>query len=309
MRRLDSCLLLAALVIFPFFFIGGFSPYAPRSWLELWDVGHIIFFAFGAYLLINIVPCVKQQRFYRQLFFALFLSFIAGALIELLQYGGLREVDIFDVLRGVVGAALAIAWCSPKARSINRYSLLAIKSLLVFMLLLQCYSVFIPALDEHKARKAFPLLAEFDSVGELGRWIGDTEKTLSTEQAFKGGSALKVQLQVRPFSGATLKYMPRDWRGYSHFVASIYSPEKEPLPLTIRIDDLQHKQSEQLYNDRFNRRFLLVQGWNTLTIDLQDVAAAPVARDMDLSAVATVGFFTSKLRRPTIIFIDNIYLE
>lgn len=309
MKRVEGSLLLLALLVFPFFFIGGFGPYAPRSWVELWNIGHIIFFALAGYLLITTVPFVKHKSFYQQLFYSFMLSFISGVLIELIQYGTLRDADFLDVVRGVVGALMAVAWLSSKVRTIAGYQLLLIRFLLAFMLFLQCCSVFFLYWGERSVAAFFPVLADFNSTYELDNWTGGNKLSLSDEQAYQGQYSLKLGLDPGFYSGATLKYMVRDWRGYTNFFVAVYNPSADMLALTIRIDDLQHKASEQLYGDRFNKSFLLVQGWNPIAINLQEVADAPNLRTMDMSAIATVGFFTSRLKEPKIIFIDNIHLK
>jgi len=89
----------------------------------------------------------------------------------------------------------------------------------------------------------------------------------------------------------------------------VFNPSPDGIQITCRIHDRRHEEGEQLYEDRFNKGFLIHPGWNDLRIDLNEVATAPMGRMMDLGEIRAVGFFASRLPAPRIIFLDYVRLE
>jgi hypothetical protein len=116
-------------------------------------------------------------------------------------------------------------------------------------------------------------------------------------------------LDTSPFSGVSLVYFPRNWTGYRFLHIDVLNPSSEEIQITCRIHDGRHEEGEQRYEDRFNKRFLLRQGWNDLRIDLGEVARAPVGRTMDLGEIRAVGLFSSRLPAPRYILVDYVRLE
>jgi hypothetical protein len=89
---------------------------------------------------------------------------------------------------------------------------------------------------------------------------------------------------------------------------SLYNPDASPLQITCRIHDLQHEDGNQEYEDRYNRSFLLMQGWNHIEIALNDVQASPVSRSMDMSRIRGLGIFVVTIPAPRILYIDEVRL-
>jgi len=96
---------------------------------------------------------------------------------------------------------------------------------------------------------------------------------------------------------------------FSLFLTPRCFSHTKSLWIVCRIHDLQHTQGTQRYDDRFNRRFLLKQGWNHIEIELKDVMSAPKNRTMNPSQMLGIGLFVVALREPQIIYLDNIQLS
>ena len=62
------------------------------------------------------------------------------------------------------------------------------------------------------------------------------------------------------------------------------------------------------YHDRFNKRFSLIPGWNTIRIATDDIQQAPKNRRMNMADIQSVRIFTTYLPQPETIYIDYVRL-
>jgi hypothetical protein len=154
-----------------------------------------------------------------------------------------------------------------------------------------------------------PMLADFETPFETKRWKSSNTITRNKNYSRQGRYSMQVDLASALYSGVSLFYFPGDWREYEQLHCSVYYPGNKPLQLHCRIHDHLHRKYCQSYNDRFNSTFVLHQGWNDLVIPLDDVAAAPVSRGMDMSHIAGFGLFVMHLRQPMPLYIDAVYLR
>ncbi|HPC47581.1 MAG TPA: succinyl-CoA synthetase subunit beta, partial [Deltaproteobacteria bacterium] len=105
--------------------------------------------------------------------------------------------------------------------------------------------------------------------------------------------------------GATLDFPPRDWRGFESLAFDAYLEGTTPLPVTVRINDLEHNEQ---YSDRYNRTFTLKPGANRVVIDLHEVERSPAGRRMDMGRIALVCLFSYQLKEPRTVYLDNVRL-
>jgi hypothetical protein len=238
------------------------------------------------------------------------VSLLAGVLIEVLQGGFEREADSADVYRNCLGALLVNGWSAAARQALRRATLLAIRAISVLLLVQQLSVPALALLDEWQASRQFPLLADFESPWQLDRWRADDSLSRSNQHVYEGEYALFLQLGTQQrYSGIALQYFPRDWRAYQSLRFELYHLEAEPLSITVRIHDRQHRDGEQLYSDRFNQRYHLQQGWNSIVIDLQTVERAPATRAMDLSAIEGLGLFVISEKTSKQLFLDYVRLQ
>jgi hypothetical protein len=165
--------------------------------------------------------------------------------------------------------------------------------------------------DEWIAKRQFPVFSDFENPLEVYRWVGDSEFDIDNSISSHGTSSLKIWLNTSKYSGVALKYFPTDWQGYRALKFNVYNPSSEPLKITCRVHDRQHTRGREpeLYDDRFNRTYLLNKGWAPITIDLEELADAPKNRRMDISQIQGVGVFVVQLPRTRVIYIDYIRLS
>jgi hypothetical protein len=88
----------------------------------------------------------------------------------------------------------------------------------------------------------------------------------------------------------------------------IYYPENNNLTLNVRINDYYHLKNNR-YEDRFNKKIALMNGWNHIIIPIDDIASAPKGRMTNLENVQSLGMFVTNLDQPETIYIDNVYLD
>ena len=163
--------------------------------------------------------------------------------------------------------------------------------------------------DEQQARRQFPLLADFESPYELSRWFYWKQLRLENQIVRHGRSSARVQLSTAKYSGIALFHFPRDWRGYHWLHFSVYNPLATKLEINCRLDDTTHRQRHGPYEDRFNTQFLLKPGWNDLSVSLQQAAAAPKGRAMNMSSIKGFGLFVVQQKEAIAIYLDHVYLE
>jgi hypothetical protein len=290
-------------------FRGGPDYDASRSFKHGWDIGHIIYFALVAWLLSGWRPIARQSPA-RQWAVILCITLIAGSLIELAQQSvALRNPDINDVLRDLIGSVLILSFGPASANIRSRQWKIILQCTAVSLLLLQLWPIATSVLDEAIARARFPVLADFETPFEISRWNGGDGLSVEQLSTVHGGRALKVPLSTELYSGAGLLYFEGDWRKFHVLKISVFNPDMQPLWVTIRIHDRMHDRGIQKYEDRFNRRVLLKSGWNHIEFDLNEVASAPAQRRMDLGQVRGLGIFASSLQAPRVIYVDNVRLE
>ncbi|MDX2491575.1 VanZ family protein [Desulfosarcina sp.] len=297
-------IILAAMSIL--FFIGGPSYHSPRSLKAFWNLGHLLYFAFLPLLLFSFSPGNQIKPVFQvSIIFVITLGL--GALVEFFQYGFNRTPDMGDIFRNMIGACIAIAFLLPIRKSVPKTPMLIFKTTLIILVVSQFYPIVIALVDEHQARRNFPVLSDFQTPFQNHRWTGDADIKIENIGS-QGNRAMRVDLTTQIYSGVALKYFPANWLQYQWFQFRIYNPSADAIKITCRIHDKKHTQDVQRYQDRFNTTRSLSQGWNTVTISLEEIRRAPDNRQMDLSQIYGIGFFASRLPHPRKIYIDDVKL-
>ena len=288
------------------FFIGGPDYYSTRSLKHLWDFGHILYFALLT-ILLSRWSVITSKTLIWQWVLILTITLFTGVAIELLQYGTTRTPNIGDVLRDLTGSLLVLSF-GPLANKINsskrRHGLqLSAIALTIFLLQPLMKSV----IDETLSWIQFPILSSFDTPFEIDRWSAKGLSIVSIPK-ISDSKLLKVSLTTDRYSGVALKYFNSNWKSFSTLKFSLYNPDTTPLQITVRINDQQHNDGYEEYEDRYNRSFNLTPGWNQVEIDLDKVKNSPANRNMDMNHINGFGFFAVSLPSPRIIYLDKMQL-
>ncbi len=289
------------LVGFILLFIGGPDYYSSRIFKAIWDLGHVPFmFVVG----VVVLELLDRAKYISQKVLPVAYSCIVIGIAFSSEYTQSfvgRTLSLWDVLADIVGGLLAWLFVFGLGRR---------QRLLTALTLFLCITVITPfftiVYDEVVAISKFPLISDFENHSELSRWSGGELKR-STLRSTEGLYSLAFMLLDEGYSGVATRDFSPDWQGYRFLQFDVWSP-KVNLFVTIRIHDKLHAESAQLYSDRFNRRYSLKQGWNRLTITLDDVYSAPKNRAFNLSEVWGLGLFSYNLGTQEKLYLDQLIL-
>ncbi|HAJ93129.1 MAG TPA: hypothetical protein DCO71_11040 [Gammaproteobacteria bacterium] len=288
-------------------FLGGPDYYSSRSFKHFWDIGHIVYFSLLTGLLSQ-WRLVSRMSLAWQWTIILGITILLGVSIELMQHGTTRTPDTGDVLRDLTGSLLVLVYGSLGSKLQPDSRRFSLQFSVLVLSLVQLWPVTKSLIDEAIARHQFPLLSGFETPFEIDRWAGSAGLTVETIASISHDKLLKLSLTTDQYSGAILNYFDGNWALARTLKISLYNPDAEPLQIICRIDDLQHADGDQEYEDRFNRGFLLMQGWSHLEIDLDEVKESPVSRSMDMGRIRGLGLFVMSLPIPRNLYVDNIQL-
>ena len=295
------------LLILPWLFLGGPGYEASRSFKEAWNLGHVLLFFLLA---------IECERWLKTRIAAtgaralviMALALSAAVLIEIAQsvFPG-RIVSSADVVNSGAGALVALL-CLYSLRRAGHKKRLSV-SAVIFILVLVTIPLFHASLDEYRARRDFPLLADFESALEVSRW--EKNKKVIIERVknpvSSGDWSLQVVLGIEKYSGIGLHYFPGNWTGMKELRFQVFNPD-EPVVLHFRVHDREHRGENQLYDNRYNGRQLLVRGWNQIIVPIADIESAPHDRRMDLAYIEGFGFFLVDNPEERILYVDRVEL-
>lgn len=306
--RKTTILSIALITGFLLFFFGGPEHYSLRSIQHLWDLGHILFFAFFTYALIEYSKSITNLNFYKQVIICVLVVFFIGLSIETIQLYIGRAFELSDIGRNISGSMLSILFFSPSRNQIHSLLLNIYRAILLLILILYILPLVLSLLDEHNAKSYFPVLSDFETPFEIKRWESNGRLERRREPD-TGNHVLKVYLSTDEYSGASLIHIHRDWDKFKYLKARIYNPQNKGLDAELRINDIYHELSNYSYNDRYNQSIHLLNGWNEIKIDLSAARSSPRSRSMDMNNIDNFSIFFVKLNKPRIIFIDDVILS
>jgi hypothetical protein len=273
---------------------------------QLYGFAHFAYFAFLARCLAGL-SFFYRKHFWVQFFLIMAFVFIAGGLIELIQpYFG-RTASRRDVGFNLLGGCFGLIFFMPSGRSKpGRRSLLAAKFVVLAFAIIMLSAPAMALWDMRGASRQFPVLGDFESRLETRRW---SSGKLDKGFARHGRASLQVPLETgKKYPGTTLINSFGDWTGYSFFAFSVHNPDPEPLFLTVSIRDHKHFRRGGRYSDRFNRSFQIEQGWNDISIPIEDIKNAPLKRILELDNLTEVVFFTVDLPERRLMHLDYVRL-
>lgn len=294
---------LLVLIVIPFFFVGGPSGSSSLLLNNVWNFGHIIFFALFMLLVQSFIPLTNWKKWV----WVTIVTLLIGGMIEVVQHFVGRDSSMGDILHNVFGVWLGLFWGQKPTRVIWWFRLAS--TLLIVPAL---WMVFDSAVANLAMRNQFPLINSFESRYELQQVHRNNSGVKIQQNQLvhtHGSHAVHVSLNAQPYAGVNLIGSYGDWGGYTALSMDLHNADREPLELTIRISDYPHDRGDNNFDDRFNRRVLLVQGWNQVQIDLNDVRSAPHERDMQMNLISGMTIFAAGLSHPREFYIDNIRLD
>jgi hypothetical protein len=229
-----------------------------------------------------------------------------GGIIELGQAAVGMPWDVQDIVRDAGGAAAATLIAASGRRDLRAATRWALGGSAVAVVGWFLLPTLIAFADEARARRQFPVLADFSRPSEITRFTWSSIALPTLERLEGGRGQLRLRLLPGMYPGLSFEYFPRDWRGWRALIVDCTNPEDPPVPLTVRIDDFAHNQA---YSDRYTRTFVLPAGRSTIRIPLSEVASAPHGRPFELARVNSVLLFVRELREAREVLIHEVRLE
>jgi hypothetical protein len=241
---------------------------------------------------------------------------LVGVLTECVQGLLGRDAELADVESDVVGSLGATGlWAYLQLRTSRDDATRAGRVIAVLV----CIATFgywvyplLKCADAYWHRTALlPVLAQFQSQRDLYFLDcgGSKARIVATPGAGGGAAdtALEVDLDRGRWPGITLFEPAPDWRHYHTLAMDLSNPGPNPLPLRVRVNDHAHNAE---FDDRFNDSLLLAPGTRTtLRISLQEIAASPRTRRMDMNRVAAIILFHDGSAPGEVLRLHRIWLE
>ena len=301
-------LALSSGVLLVLMLFGGPGAFAVRSLRHAWDLGHIVAFAVFCALLLSRWRNLSQKPFWTQTGILFLFGLVAGGMIEIAQgmMGG--DPSGGDLGRDLIGCLVASAFFSEQRFAVEKPMRRGVQAVAVGLVMAAALPMVRAFYDEVIARLRFPVLADFESPFEIGRWSGNARLSIDRTVFFAGQTSLKVDLNTDRYSGATLKYFQGDWKGYDRLSFAVFNPEAEPLKISCKITDHAHDVSGYRYDNRFNRSYEITAGWHRIEVPIADIENAPRQRKMDLTQVTQLSIFASGLKHARTIYLDDLRL-
>ncbi|MDX1551044.1 MAG: succinyl-CoA synthetase subunit beta [Marinobacter sp.] len=289
-------------LIAPFFFIGGPGWTDGPLYKSAWNLGHILFFAL-------LTLAIQPWRFWtgwKLWGLATLAVLLVGLGIELLQYGTSRQMDGQDLFRNLLGLWI-ILLISPGATDPSRSGLgtWSLRIAIAALLVAETGATAAVALQQYRVSQLLPELYDFSQSDPSPFWNG----AIAAADVAGPQNGLRLSLSTARYSGATLHNFPGDWQGYGQLVISLDNPQDQPVPITLRINDIQHDQGDNDYSDRFNTRLTLSPGPNTFQLDLDRIRNAPATRTMNMREVRRLKLFTTGLKAPKTVYLRDLRLK
>jgi VanZ family protein len=300
---LSAAAILAAVLLFT-----GDSNSSQRLLNQLWNTGHIVAFALWTYLAALHWRWLSRHSFWFQFLFCVFVGTGLSFAIEIIQQIIGRTFSISDIRKNLIGCSVAFFFAVPARQQLQPAKRRILQGAAVLLILFEVTPLARSAWDDWAIRMHFPTLSNLESAFEIDRWSGGARLAVEKGIQSEGQASLRVELNTEAYSGASLRYFRRDWRGFRLLCFDLFNPEAAPLEVICRVDDAAHAQSGFDFDDRFNRKLLLHPGWNSIEITLEDIRNAPKTRRMDLAHIHNVTIFTAQLTEERTIYIDHVRL-
>lgn len=301
-------LVLLLLITTVLFFFGGPDYYSTRFHQKTWNLGHVFYYTVWAYVLLRKWNWLSRRSFVFQMIGLLGFTLVTGILIEFIQVDFNRLKEVGDLWRDIVGTLLGLILFSKSSSALPKNIQKLMWTGIVILVGVEFLAPARALTDEIIAERQFPLLSGFETPFEIDRWAADGELHRTSQQAFTGKYSARVLLTTKLYSGISLNFFHRNWEEYRSLNLAIFNTQDTVLQMTCRIHDHKHILNGQAFIDRFNRRLLLVPGWNTVEISLVEVREAPSGREMDLKQIYNLGVFATRLKVPVVIYLDDVRL-
>jgi VanZ family protein len=286
----------------------------------LQKLGHPVTFAVICLLVMSLRGGVgrgeRRSRF-AEYASAFTITVALGSATEIAQHFVHRDPSVLDVLRDALGAAVALAARlaierkdAPSAFGRRVRGGAATVCLVGLVIIVAPVAWCLAAYVSRDLR--FPVLWQFNSALDMyflsGRDLRLEDGSPPTLWNIRRrAAAVYLPLRNKLTSGLAVFEPYPDWRGFSVLMIDVGNPGSSSLQLTVRVHDRWH---DQQHADRFNRTYVLAERTRrVIAIPLQEIAAAPRGRSMDLQHITNIGIFRGPEDAPGALLLNRIWLQ
>lgn len=285
---------------------------------EIHNGAHVPVFGMLALTILGLSRLLLRDRIRKTWIHYLFAFVVTagiGAMLEFLQIVGPRDADPWDLVRDIAGAlsflGVYLTFDTPVRAVMSKATLTAIRYLSILIFLGSLVPLGWTAGAYLHRDSNFPRLLTFDSIWE-SRFLTTRSAEITRVPEPVGfttaesHSVGKLTMFPGEYCGFRIAEPCPDWSGHEYLRFDLLSEIDSTITLAVRIDDLYHNQE---YEDRYNAGFEIKRGLNRVSIDLHDVRTAPSSREMNMTAIRYIYFFTYKPKEDLVLYVDNVRLE
>jgi len=297
-RRLLSLLCIGVPLLL--LFIPGLDVGPGRLARALEDAAHFPLFALMTLGILGLMPRVGPAG--RRAGCAAAATPTLVIVVEILQPLVNRDRGWGDLLPGLAGSAGVVAlFLATRTRRRSVWGLVALAAVRAAGAPLGW-----GARDEWRERRQFPLLATFESAGELSRWdAAGVVLTRVTRDAAGGRYALAMRVTAADYPGIFTAPAQPDWADMEQLCMELALDAPAPRVIWLRMDD---RPGNPPYAERFQVAFELAPGAHTVCVERAEFGKTAGGRDMDLHRIASFGIFLERGAVGDGLIVDNLRL-
>jgi len=232
-----------------------------------------------------------------------------GSVGEFAQSFAGRSPSVKDLVANAAGVAVGSLWIIASGQAGRTRHLQAALGVLVLLTAIARPILGIQAALRQRAE--FPLLASFEDLGDLNIWEPHNATLSQTPTAATHGqAALRLQIWPGEFSGATMIWPIRDWRGYQHFQCDVQNTGDSDIRLTFKIYDVAHARTGYESTDRSELTATITPGgFQNVQFTLLDLQATPGGRSMNMGRIAGIELYVAGAKEDLVLYVDNLRLS
>lgn len=277
-------------------------------WQATQNAGHSLVFFLLSFVTATLLRVYSSFRPAAIFIIVLVSCQLMGGLVELVQPEVGRDGNWGDFFLDLLGALAGLSlYLSLLPNGRGRWWWLLLSSLLVAAALAHPVQM---KLAERERAQVFPVIADFENY-----WLNlyllpvsgagyRTEVVPEWQQ--NQTPAARIEFHPGAWPGLMIHEVHPDWRAGSALSFDVFNPAEDTLRLTLRINDRHHNQR---YGDRFNRTFDVKPGAHHFTVSMDAIRNGPKEREMDLSAVTMMMFYSYKMKKNAVIYLDNVVIH
>ncbi len=290
-NSVDKALIALAFIALVFSFTARFDFTYIRLFGSIWNLGHIVAFYLWTYLSLRFIKPLQQYSLLKQFIVLVIATCVFGVFIEFMQLAVGRSAEINDILSDVSGCILALLFHSNKKSQLGKKNTKVIVIVIILFLLVLHKNIFQIPVNDYYTYQQFPVLIDPQTPFEITKLDNESLSSLK-KITVNDESYFQLIFSKAEYSTVMMGYFPLDWSDYEYLEINLYNPEDQELEINCRIHDLPHLDNDQVFDDRFNRTFILEPGNNQLQISVNEILNSPVSRKLNSEKMASVGLFT-----------------